>query len=390
MVKTKIAVVSTSFPLRSDDFSGVFVAELVSHLPESVDWQVVTPCGVEQTSSTGRLSGRVRCFRYAPSGWQRLAQGPGGLPAALSQPVNLLLLPPFLLAMFIASLRAARQVDVLHANWSPVGFLAGLAARSAGISCITTLRGSDIDLAERREVFRWALRACAALNQRLVCVGSSAAMRAARLLHVDASELAVIPNGIAPAFFVVPQAAPANPELRVLALGSLVRVKGLDTVIQALALMPARCRLSLVGTGPEQDRLASLATDLGVNGRVRFVGARSPAEIPSLMAEHDVLVLASRAEGRPNAVLEAMAAGRAVVASDISAVREILRDGVTGLLFPVGDAAALAQQLKQLSTDPNLRARLGEAARQSVLRLTWRSAALRYADLYAEVVGVAP
>lgn len=366
--------------------SGIFLAALVRHLPAFVDWRVLTPCGSQPPAPPSDLVEHLYCFRYGPWRWQQLAHAAGGLPAALSRPANLALLPLFLPAMFIASFRVSRQVDLVHANWSPIGLIAGLAAGLAGTPCITTLRGSDIDLAERRRSFRWILHACASLNRRLVCVGSSVAQRAASMLGVDERRLSVIPNGIPASFFAVPAAQP-TPCLRILALGSLVLVKRLDILIRALALLPETCHVSIVGAGPERDRLFELVAELGLGARVDFLGARRPSEIPALMSDHDVLVLASRAEGRPNAVLEAMAAGRTVVASDIPAVREIIRDGETGSLFPVGDAEALAQRLSQLFADPDLRVRFGDAARQSVAHLTWQAAGESYAALYAEVLG---
>lgn len=332
MSGARVALITTSFPLRAEAMSGVFLAELMRHLPTDIDWCVVTPCDTAPPELAADLVGRVRCFRYAPWRCQSLAHAPGGLPAALSKPATLPFLALLLVGLFVSTFRAARSVDLVHANWSPIGVIAGLAAAIAGVPCVTTLRGSDIDLAERRRLFLWLLKACARLNLRLVCVGSSSAERAARLLDTASMQLRVIRNGIAPAFFDLP-VAEFRARLRILALGSLVPVKGFETLIQALHHTPEACEVTFVGDGLERSNLESQVANLGLGRRARFLGQRRPTDIPGIMAEHDLLVSCSRAEGRPNVVLEAMAAARVVVASSIPAVREIIRNGETGVLF---------------------------------------------------------
>jgi len=102
----------------------------------------------------------------------------------------------------------------------------------------------------------------------------------------------------------------------------------------------------------------------------------------------DALILSSSSEGRPSAVLEAMAAGVPVIASDIAGVRELIRDGTTGLLFPVGDDRELVTQMKRLIGDPVLRVRLSEASRDFIItnRLLWTETGLRYGEIYADLV----
>jgi glycosyltransferase involved in cell wall biosynthesis len=364
--------------------------EMVQHLPDDIEATVITPCGTQSpTKSTCPRGYQVRCFRYAPHRWQILTHGPGGLPATLREkPLARLLLFAFVPALFLACMRAARKADVIHANWSVTGVIAGLAGALTATPCVTTLRGTDIALSERSRVFRAVLIVCAHLNQRLVAVGEGLRERIAGDLSRPTSSITFIPNGVSMPFFQI--ASPvAQPCLRLVTVGSLVPVKGIDTLLEALALLDQAInwQLTLIGDGPERERLESDARKRRIDSRICFVGAIPPAAIPQALAEHEIFILSSRSEGRPNALIEALAAARVVVASDIPAVSELVVDGENGFLFPVDDAVALATQLRRLHENPTIVARLGEAGRASVTGLSWEETGRRYAALYRALMG---
>src|SRR5690606_6027569 len=135
----------------------------------------------------------------------------------------------------------------------------------------------------------------------------------------------------------------------------------------ALAAMPParRPRTALAGSGPLRGALQARVGELGLACDVRFLGERRDAR--ELMQAADFLVLPSRDEGLSNVLLEAMAAGRAVLATRVGGNAELVEDGITGLLFDCGDAAALTAALERIVADPAWRAGLGDAARARVL-----------------------
>jgi L-malate glycosyltransferase len=140
--------------------------------------------------------------------------------------------------------------------------------------------------------------------------------------------------------------------------------KGVDTLVAALQYVIPSATLVLVGEGVERGRLELLAESLGVSHRVRFLGRLD--RVPSSHQLFDISVLPSRNEGMPNALIEAMAIGNPVVATDIPAVREIVTSGVEGLLAPVGEPEHLARAINDLLASPIVAARMGAAGRDAV------------------------
>jgi glycosyltransferase involved in cell wall biosynthesis len=133
--------------------------------------------------------------------------------------------------------------------------------------------------------------------------------------------------------------------------------------VELLWARGVRCQVRLVGSGPLEASLRTRAARLG--GPVEFLGYRD--DMPELLAEADVATLTSLKEGMPRAVLEAMAMARPVVATRVPGTEEAVRDGDTGFLVDVGDAAGLAAALERLLTDADLRARMGARGREVAL-----------------------
>lgn len=181
--------------------------------------------------------------------------------------------------------------------------------------------------------------------------------------------------------------------LRVLAVGRLVEKKGYPVLLGALAEMVRRGRLvscEIVGSGPGRKALEEQAEALGLAAVVRFVGPRTHQQIAAAYRQADVFVQASVVvaggdrDGIPNALLEAMASGLAVVASEVAGIPEVVTPGC-GVLVPAGDPAALAAAICRLDDDSERRARLGSAARRRVVACFDRvDCARSTAQLFAE------
>lgn len=203
---------------------------------------------------------------------------------------------------------------------------------------------------------------------------------------VDPARLERIPNGV---LLSQPNGTRQRADrLRVLYLGRLHAQKGVDVLLRAMArIVPPDDKIHVViaGDGPERSRLEKLAVNLHLDGLVEFVGMVD--EPQRQMADADLLVLPSLAEGLSNVLLEAMSAGLAVVASDIEANRQLIEDGISGRLFAGGDVDDLTRVISALIDDPTRREALGANARASVEeRYSIERVASRYLALYRELL----
>jgi len=141
-----------------------------------------------------------------------------------------------------------------------------------------------------------------------------------------------------------------------------------------------------VGEPSERERIVQTLADLELEPRVRLLGNMSSGEVADRLQESDVLLLPSLDEGLPTVILEAMASGLAVVATDCGGVREALSDGVEGLIVPPRDAVAMAAALERLWRDPALRARMGAAGRRTATsRFALERQLDEFQELYREV-----
>ncbi len=228
-----------------------------------------------------------------------------------------------------------------------------------------------------------------------VAVSAATAIVALGKREIDATRLEVIPNGIDLRRFVrgAQMRLKVRHELGISAdawvmgtVGRLVPEKDQATLISsAAALLGERCRLLLVGDGPEAGRLRALAGALPEGRFVHFLGARS--DVPDLLAAMDVFALPSLTEGLPLVVLEAMAAALPVVCTPVGGLPEVVHPGVCGQLFPVGDVAALRALLEALRSDRDAAQTMGERGRDLVRATYSRDTAVdRYLSVYGRAV----
>jgi glycosyltransferase involved in cell wall biosynthesis len=283
-----------------------------------------------------------------------------------------------------AHVRTMREIDpdIVHANlaspWSCQYCLAAAGlARRPRVVAVYQLAVPPISRAQWR-----AKRLTARAVDRHVGVGERTSREVEALVGLPADSVLTIHNG-------VPDqqrgaAARPRPGQLIGAIGRVERQKGFDLLIRALAQIEG-ATLVLVGEGSERRRLEKLARSVGVADRLVWEGWSEDAR--SRLGAFDVFALPSRFEGFPLALLEALLARSAVVATDVGSVGEAVRDGETGLLVPPEDPSALAQAIRRLLADADLRRQLGERGRQLVLdRFTAQHMTQSFARLYDELM----
>jgi glycosyltransferase involved in cell wall biosynthesis len=275
---------------------------------------------------------------------------------------------------------AQLQPAIFHANLRTIGdaqyaLLAAVSLRNVRVVAVEQL---PYPLASRlsRRLKQWTSARLAAH----IAVGARAARLVEEQAGLPAGSVQTIYNGVRD---LGPAALP--PPGRRTAVGTLARldpIKGLDLLLRAAAPL-ANVELTLIGDGPARAELGALAAELGLADRVRFGPWADDAR--RHLAELDVFVLPSRNEGFPLSVVEAMLAGRPVIASDVGSVSEAV-DEQTGILVPPDDVLRLRTAISELVADPARRRRLGEAGRQRALeRFTAAAMARAFEALYREL-----
>jgi glycosyltransferase involved in cell wall biosynthesis len=393
--KLKVMMLTSSFPLSQERTSGIFILRLVEQLAKDFAITVITPCPSDRIKSDVDQRFIIKCFRYAPKSLQILAHQPGGIPVAIRQNRWLyLVVPLFMMSMALASLSTALRVDLIHANWAGNGFIACIAGLIARKPVVTTLRGADVKRAMQSQLDHFFLKRCLAFSNKIVTV-SDAIQQKIRENHPQwSNKVVTIPNGVEQEFIGTGAARDykTNAKVRFVTIGSLIPRKRIETILYALSMLKSLddIELRVIGDGPEAQFLKKLTVELNLSDCVRFLGPIPHAKIPEYLQDSDVFVLCSTSEGRPNVLLEAMASGLPVIASNIEGVRELIQDGKTGLLFDVDNREQLAKQIESLIDDSNARGMLGQGGRNFIIEndLTWQNTAARYTSIYEEILRI--
>ena len=293
---------------------------------------------------------------------------------------------------------SALRPDLLHLHGSRAGFLGVLTAPSGGAHPVIYTAHAFSFRRRLPPPLPWVLAQMEAFicgrAKRVICLAEGD-REEARRHGIPMHRAIVIPNGVDASRFDASADrrgefgfAPGDPVVGMVA--RLVPQKDPLTflaVARRLIEMEPGSRFLLVGDGPMRERVARAARALGLDGRLVITGFR--ADVPALLRTMDVVLLTSRWEGLPIALLEAMAAGRPAVASRLPGTSEIIVDGVTGFLVPPGDVEGFAGSVRKLLGDRALREALGRAGRERVARefslaKTIEATAQVYADALAE------
>ncbi len=167
-----------------------------------------------------------------------------------------------------------------------------------------------------------------------------------------------------------PRPGDGRAPLEIVTTGSLVGIKGHEYALLAIRRILDRgvsAKFSIIGDGPERDRVQFTVRDLGLEPHVRLLGRRTPDQVREMLRRSDVFLLTSLSEGISNAALEAMACGLPVVTTDCGGMREAVEDGVSGRVVPIRDTEALADALGRLASEPESGRTMGRAARARVV-----------------------
>ncbi len=344
-------------------------------------------------ASSGPLAGRLADAGIAVTviglhsprqgrGWMRL------LPAMARVPIDV--------ARFIWHVRTTRPA-IVHGVLMHAYVLGALAGKLTGVPVVVSSRRSQSFFKEGRPILRLGERVANRWTHRVVANSEAVKQDAVAAEGLHPGSIDVIYNGVDLEVYdqVDDRTRQAlREELRlgdgpvVIVVANLIAYKGHEYFLRAWAdvcrAFPDAVAL-LVGDGPVRGQREADARELGIEGNVRFLGVRR--DVPALLTVADLLVHASLHEGFCNALIEAMAASRPVVATDVGGNREAVVEGVTGLLVPARDARRLAEATLAVLRQSDRGAARGRAGRQRVADRFQRARMLReYEALYDDLL----
>ena len=281
-------------------------------------------------------------------------------------------------AMSMECLTRSALVDLFDAQFiAPAGIVTAFSPRLAPY-VVTVHRWDILEFPYRYPIAKFATSATLRGASGIIVVGRTILSEVMKFAS-PTTNVKVIPNAVDIRRFTPELGSDslkrslniADNHKIILSVGSLIPRKGHQYLFQALALVLkdySSCSLVIVGEGPLHYRLKQLTSDLRIADRVKFVGAVEDSILPRYYEMADVFVMPSISEGHCVAILEAMASGKPVVASDIPANRESIVQGKTGFLVAVANPKALAESIVELLRDDRLRRRLGRCARTKAVR----------------------
>jgi teichuronic acid biosynthesis glycosyltransferase TuaC len=300
-------------------------------------------------------------------------------------------LAPLLLAAAVAPtlrrlLALGYDFELIDAHYFyPDGVAAAMLGRRFGKPVVITARGTDLNLISRHPVSRRQILWAARRAQALIAV-SDALRGVAAGIGIAPEKVTVLRNGVDTGFFRpmdrdAMRASHGLGGLVLLSVGHLVPEKGHQLVIEAISRLP-EAQLLIAGEGPERSRLERFALRHGVSGRLNFLGALPQQRLVEYYGAADAFVLASSREGWPNVLLESLACGTPVIASNVGGCAEIIGAAAAGVLLAERSAEAIAVAVRELAARNVPR----EAVRRYAEQFSWAATTAGQLELFARVL----
>jgi phosphatidyl-myo-inositol dimannoside synthase len=384
----RILTITHNYPRFPGDPAGAFVQRIAAGAAARGHQVEVIAPHAPGTAPLEEAAGiRLHRFRYGPEPLERVAYTGGLHQGTLLSPLAALGFPGFLLAFARAVRNAVRRFspDLVHAHW---WFPGGWFASREQVPYLITCHGSDVRLLDRGSLVRRAGRGVFQKAASITAVSNFLANDLARLLPGLIPQPSVTPMPVDVTRFLEGASNAKAEPARILYAGNLVPTKGVDVLLRAAAELRRRgvkYELKILGQGPAQNSLETLARELGIEGQVTWSRLVPQALMAREYGASTVTVLPSRgrAEGLGLTLVEALLAGSAVVGTAVGGIPEVVLHEQTGLIAREGDPVDLADQLQRLLSDVPLRGRLTRAGKEHVLRTYSPDSTIgRFLDIY--------
>ncbi|MCE5257765.1 MAG: glycosyltransferase [Chloroflexi bacterium] len=396
-------MLTSSYPRWAGDGAGIYVMSLAQTLIElGHDIYVIAPWDPAVKPMDTKGVHLIR-FKYAPArNLHILGHGRSLIADVRLKAIAPLLVPCYAVAMISSAVKLYHHehYELIHAHWSvPGGFLGGLVSKYLKLPLVISMHGSDVFVTEHSKMYARAAKigfrqayCVTAVSQHLLDRSVSAGL--------DPRKGHVVSCGVDAARFAQGDGQRMRSRLGIAAgapvigaIGRLVFKKGFSYLIDAMprvlqSFPMAKCIIA--GEGDLKSELIERTKTLGIADAVQVVGHIDWQDTPDFYAMCDVLALPSvvdahgNVDGQPNVLLEAMAAGRAVVASNIPGIDSLVQDGVNGRLVSPKSVEDISCAVIEILGNPMEGASLSKAARELVKQFQWRDIADRFSGIYMQ------
>jgi glycosyltransferase involved in cell wall biosynthesis len=376
----RVLTLTPFYPSAQDPTQGCFIAEPTSRLSQfGIQNHVIA-------ANPFYRAAQQLCREDVLNEWRNFPTLPGNLGLATSGD-----LLGRALRRRVRELHSSFPIDLIHAHGAlPCGAAAMFLGRTLDVPFVVSVHGLDV-FAEKqagRFLGSWTRRASMRVYREakgVICISERVRQQLPDDLH---KKTRVIYNGVDSGIFA--PTCESSARLRILSVGNLIAIKGHAVLLRAFAdvlkTIP-NVELEIIGDGPERNNLVRLADTLGISAHVIFRERQNRQAVAVAMQGCAVFALPSRYEGLGCVYLEAMACGKPAIGCLGQGIDEIIEDGSNGVLVTPENAVVLAEALKTLLQDPELRRRIGKAAQNTILqRHTLEHQAQQLAELYLECV----
>lgn len=382
----KLLVTASTFPRWKDDTEPKFIYDLCKEYTKYYDVTVLVPSAPGAKKKENMEGIKVVRYRYFPiKKFETLAYPGAIVPRIKEKKIRALLVPFFFLSMYFSLAREISKNDIVHSNWLiPQGIIQGFFKKPF----ILTGLGGDVTSLNTGIIKKIKAQALAKASAITVV---SEDLKKVLESEYGVSDVDVIPMGVdltefSPSNHVDNYFGQKNKPV-ILFVGRLVEKKGTAYLIEAMRGIDAI--LIIVGDGPERNRLQDLADSIDAD--IRFVGPKNKSELAILNASCDIFCAPSvmakdgDKDGLPVAIIEAMASGVPVVASDIGGIQEAIHNNENGFLVECKNIDQLTEKINTLLKDPELLSRMKLASRETAKLFDFSKIGLRYKKLLDKI-----
>jgi glycosyltransferase involved in cell wall biosynthesis len=387
--KPTLLLLTSSFPCSPTDETCGYIRDFARSLAADFSVTVLAPPDRSAVQWPPDAFTLIRSGSVVPASLDPFGAGSDFNHLASRSPITKLFSVVSLVCFLARALTLALKCDAVCSHWIlPSGLVGALINRLLGKPHVVVEHSGALHLLARMRCGKQIARFVIGGADRVVTVSSDLKRKLSALYPNAGKKIEIIPMGVSVPSGICEASLKPSPRV-ILFIGRLTEIKGLDVLLRAMRGLED-LSLMVAGDGERRDEFEALARSLPV--KARFIGSINSSTRDHLLSICDIVVIPSRVladgrtEGMPVVCLEAMAAGRVVIASRVGGLAEVIVDGENGLLFEQSDRRMLREKLRLALTDDSLRQKISENARRSAAAYDWARIGSRYSEVLKEAL----